>query len=69
MNKKNLYLGWIIGPTTGGILSDHLGFSFTFALCTGLTLSGLVLALFFIPPKIPRQDGPAAAAGPGRPCS
>ncbi len=44
-------MGWIIGPSMGGILSDHMGFTFTFKLCTCLTVFGLVLALFFVPGK------------------
>jgi predicted MFS family arabinose efflux permease len=44
-------LGWIIGPTLGGLLSDHIGFPFTFLLCTGLTVFGLTLAFIFVPVK------------------
>lgn len=42
-------LGWIVGPTLGGFLSESLGFTVTFLLCTGLTAIGLTLALIFIP--------------------
>jgi len=41
--------GWIIGPTMGGLISDHFGFMTTFLLCSGLTVAGLVLAAFLIP--------------------
>ena len=43
--------GWIIGPSLGGLLSDHIGFPVTFILCTGLTIFGLTLAFFFVPAK------------------
>lgn len=41
-------LGWIIGPTLGGVLSDSIGFRFTFAICVliiggGIVLGGVVL--------------------------
>ena len=49
-------LGWIIGPTAGGLLSDHIGFTLTFILCTGLTLLGITLALFFVPAKTNAQQ-------------
>lgn len=42
-------MGWIVGPTLGGFMSDSVGFPITFLLCTGLTITGLVLALIFIP--------------------
>jgi predicted MFS family arabinose efflux permease len=44
-------LGWIIGPSLGGLLSDHIGFPVTFMLCTGLTIFGITLAFFFVPVK------------------
>ena len=44
-------LGWIIGPSLGGLLSDHIGFPVTFISCTGLTVFGLTLAFFFVPVK------------------
>ena len=41
-------LGWIVGPTLGGFLSDAIGFRTTFAICAliiggGIVLGGLVL--------------------------
>lgn len=45
-------LGWVIGPTMGGLLSDHIGFTTTFIVCTVLTLVGFVLAVFFIPGRV-----------------
>ena len=45
--------GWIIGPTMGGLISDHFGFMTTFLLCSGLTAAGLVLAAFLIPGRAP----------------
>lgn len=45
-------LGWIVGPTLGGFLSDAMGFTITFFLCTGLTIIGLTLALIFIPARV-----------------
>jgi predicted MFS family arabinose efflux permease len=56
-------LGWIVGPSLGGLISDHMGFTFTFNLCTGLTVFGLILAIFFIPAKIPRQGMKPASGG------
>lgn len=44
--------GWIIGPTMGGVISDHFGFMTTFLLCTGLTIAGLFLATFLIPGRL-----------------
>lgn len=46
--------GWIVGPSLGGILSDHVGFMPTFLMCTGLTVVGVVMALFLIPARLPR---------------
>ncbi len=45
-------MGWIVGPSMGGLLADHMGFTFTFALCTGITVFGLLLALFLIPARV-----------------
>lgn len=42
-------MGWIVGPSMGGLISDHFGFMTTFLLCSGLTAAGLVLAAFLIP--------------------
>ena len=46
--------GWIVGPSLGGIFSDHIGFMLTFLMCTGLTIAGLFMALFLIPARLPR---------------
>ncbi|MCX5834983.1 MAG: MFS transporter [Deltaproteobacteria bacterium] len=43
--------GWIVGPSMGGVLSDHIGFTTTFIICTGITLSGFILAVLFIPAR------------------
>ncbi len=44
--------GWIVGPSMGGVLSDHIGFTTTFIICTGITLTGFILAVLFIPAKV-----------------
>jgi MFS family permease len=44
--------GWIVGPSMGGLLSDHMGFTTTFIICMGITLTGFVLAVLFIPAKV-----------------
>lgn len=49
--------GWIVGPSLGGILSDHVGFMPTFLMCTGLTVTGIFMAVFLIPGKLPRLPG------------
>jgi len=49
-------LGWIIGPSLGGVLADRAGFHFMFFLCAGLTFLGLLFGVLCIPP----------AGGPGR---
>jgi multidrug resistance protein len=46
-------MGWIVGPSMGGLISDHFGFMTTFLLCSGLTAAGLVLAAFLIPGRAP----------------
>jgi predicted MFS family arabinose efflux permease len=46
--------GWIVGPSLGGIFSDHIGFMPTFLMCTGLTAAGILMAVFLIPGKLPR---------------
>ena len=51
-------MGWIVGPSMGGFISDHFGFMTTFLLCSGLTAAGLVLAAFLIPGRA--QPGIAA---------
>jgi len=48
-------VGWIAGPSMGGFIAEHMGFTFTFTLCTGITIFGLILAVFLIPAKIPRE--------------
>jgi DHA1 family multidrug resistance protein-like MFS transporter len=53
-------VGWIAGPSMGGLISDHMGFTFTFTLCTGLTVFGLILAMFFIPAKTPGRGAKQA---------
>lgn len=45
--------GWIIGPSLGGLFSDHIGFMPTFLMCTGLTTTGILMAFFLIPGKLP----------------
>jgi predicted MFS family arabinose efflux permease len=45
--------GWIIGPSLGGVISDHIGFMPTFLMCTGLTAAGVFMAVFLIPGKLP----------------
>ena len=52
-------LGWIAGPTLGGVLSDSVGFTITFILCTGLTIIGTTLAFIFIPSRIKADQGKA----------
>lgn len=49
--------GWIVGPSLGGILSDHVGFMPTFLMCTVLTVTGIFMAVFLIPGKLPRLPG------------
>ena len=44
--------GWIVGPSMGGLLSDHIGFTTTFIICTGITLTGFILVVLFIPARI-----------------
>lgn len=46
--------GWIIGPSLGGVFSDQIGFMPTFLMCTGLTLTGIFMAVFLIPGRLPR---------------
>ncbi|MDL1971146.1 MAG: MFS transporter [Candidatus Desulfofervidaceae bacterium] len=38
-------IGWIIGPSLGGISSDHLGFKLTFLICAGIMLFGIILGM------------------------
>lgn len=42
-------LGWIIGPSLGGVLADHAGFHFMFFLCGGVTFLGLFSGVLCIP--------------------
>ncbi len=42
-------LGWIIGPTVGGVMADHAGFYIMFLFCAGLTLVGLFFGVLYIP--------------------
>jgi predicted MFS family arabinose efflux permease len=56
-------MGWIVGPSMGGLLADHMGFTFTFALCTGITVFGLLLALFLIPARVPPKGQEALPEG------
>jgi len=56
-------LGWIAGPSMGGLISEHLGFTFTFTLCTGLTIFGLILAVFLIPAKTTQRGGTPSPEG------
>ncbi len=44
-------LGWIIGPVTGGVLSDCLGFRKTFLLSSLFILIGFSLGLALLPSK------------------
>jgi len=41
-------IGWVIGPTLGGVLSEHLDFQLTFIFCAFLMLSGIFLGIFFL---------------------
>lgn len=41
--------GFIFGPTAGGFLYDHWGFTAPFAVSAGLAALGLVLALILVP--------------------
>lgn len=50
-------LGWIIGPVTGGFLSDLLGFRKTFLLASSFILLGLLLGVFLIPKGLPSPTG------------
>lgn len=36
------YVGWIVGPLSGGFLAQHLGFRTTFLICAGLIVAGTV---------------------------
>lgn len=58
-------MGWIVGPSMGGLIADHMGFTFTFALCTVITVFGLLLALFLIPTKAPPKRQEALPEGKG----
>ena len=42
-------IGWIIGPSLGGVLSDYLGFKTTFLICVFIMLSGILAGLFILP--------------------
>ncbi|CAD7773504.1 Major Facilitator Superfamily protein [Candidatus Methanoperedenaceae archaeon GB50] len=42
-------MGWIVGPTLGGMLSEHLGFKSTFLICVGIMLCGFILGIFLLP--------------------
>ena len=42
-------LGWIIGPTTGGLLSDHLGFRPTFLICSLILTVGVIMGVVLLP--------------------
>jgi len=44
-------LGWIIGPTLGGFLSDQIGFRLTFLICVFIILSGLAMGAFLLPKR------------------
>ena len=44
-------MGWIIGPTLGGMLSEHLGFKSTFLICVGIMLCGFILGFLLLPRK------------------
>jgi MFS family permease len=41
-------MGWIIGPTLGGTLSDQLGFKPTFFICAIIMLCSLILGPFLL---------------------
>lgn len=56
-------VGWIAGPSLGGFMAEHMGFTFTFALCVGITIFGLILAVFLIPAKAPREATPSSGEG------
>ncbi|HDD35495.1 MAG TPA: MFS transporter, partial [Candidatus Desulfofervidus auxilii] len=42
-------IGWVIGPSLGGMLSEHIDFHLTFIFCAFLMLCGIVLG--FLLPK------------------
>ena len=44
-------MGWIVGPTLGGMLSEHLGFKSTFLICVVIMLCGFILGIFLLPRK------------------
>jgi predicted MFS family arabinose efflux permease len=44
-------LGWIIGPSLGGFLSDQIGFRLTFLICVFIITTGFAMGLFLLPKR------------------
>ena len=44
-------LGWIIGPSLGGFLSDQIGFRMTFVISVLIIATGLAISAFLLPKR------------------
>ncbi len=53
--ERTWFLGWIIGPLTGGYIADVLGFKATFLIGSTLIVVGLLLMVLFV--KETRKTG------------
>ncbi len=54
MYSMTWYLGWVVGPSTGGWLAETFGFRIAFIICSITIIFGLIIALKFI--KEPSKD-------------
>ncbi|WP_334110269.1 MFS transporter [Thermodesulfitimonas autotrophica] len=50
---RTWFIGWIVGPTFGGFVAEHLGFRQTFLIASSLILIGLGVLLLWVkePPR------------------
>ncbi|MGO0123259.1 MFS transporter [Desulfothermobacter acidiphilus] len=48
---RTWFIGWIIGPSFGGFIAEHLGFRCTFLAAGTLLLAGIVLLTFVPEPR------------------
>ncbi len=58
------YAGLFVNPLVGGLLSDRLGFSTTFAVCAAISGLGLLEAALFLPKNMPAASRLIPALSP-----